>query len=83
MNAKPLWKRFQAAPELLVIGGVTLIIALLVLPLPAFLLDVMLTISIASSLLVLLVALDTRDTLDFSACCSPSSASDSMWRAPG
>lgn len=60
-------RRFQAAPEVLVIGAVVLIIGLLVLPLPPFLLDVMLTISIASSLVVLLVALDTRDTLDFSA----------------
>ena len=60
-------RRFDAAPELLVIVAVMLIVGLLVLPLPAVLLDLMLTISIATSLVVLLVALDTKDALEFSA----------------
>ena len=59
--------RFDAAPELLVIVAVILIVGLLVLPLPAVLLDLMLTVSIATSLVVLLVALDTKDALEFSA----------------
>lgn len=60
-------RRFDAAPELLIIVAVMLIVGLLVLPLPAIILDLMLTISIATSLVVLLVALDTRDALEFSA----------------
>ncbi len=60
-------RSFGAAPELLIIVAVILIVGLLVLPLPAIILDLMLTISIATSLVVLLVALDTRDALEFSA----------------
>lgn len=67
MSAAVKKSRFQAAPELLIIVAVVLIVGLLVLPLPALLLDLMITISIATSLVVLLVALDTRDALDFSA----------------
>ena len=50
-----------AAPVL-----VLLILAMMVLPLPAFLLDVLFTFNIALSVLVLLVAVNTRKTLDFS-----------------
>lgn len=67
MSAATEKRRFQAAPELLIIVAVILIVGLLVLPLPAVILDLMITISIATSLVVLLVALDTRDALDFSA----------------
>jgi flagellar biosynthesis protein FlhA len=52
--------------ELGVVIGVMLIIALLVLPLPPFLLDLMLAASIAASVLVLLVALYSADPLEFS-----------------
>lgn len=54
------------AGEVGVVIGVVAIIGLLVLPLPPLLLDLMLAASIASSLVVLLVALNTTDPLDFS-----------------
>ena len=53
--------------DFIIIGAVVSVLALLVLPLPAFLLDVLLTLSIASSLIVLLVALQTSDPLELSA----------------
>src|SRR5215218_7362729 len=46
--------------------AVVLIVALLVVPLPALLLDMFFAISIATSLVVLLVALYTTDPLEFS-----------------
>ena len=52
--------------ELAVIVGVVFIVALLVLPLPPALLDLMLALSIATSLVVLLVAMYTTDPLEFS-----------------
>ena len=48
------------------VAGVLFVIALLVLPLPPFLLDLFLAASIASSLVILLVALYTTEPLDFS-----------------
>ena len=50
-----------AAPVL-----VLMILAMMVLPLPAFVLDVFFTFNIAISVLVLLVAVNTQKTLDFS-----------------
>jgi flagellar biosynthesis protein FlhA len=47
--------------------SVVFVIALLVLPLPPVLLDLFLALSIGSSVVVLLVALQTKDPLDFSA----------------
>jgi flagellar biosynthesis protein FlhA len=52
--------------ELAVVGGVLLMVSLLVLPLPPFMLDLLLAASIAASLMVLLVALFTTDPLEFS-----------------
>jgi flagellar biosynthesis protein FlhA len=52
--------------ELLVVIGIVLIVGLLVLPLPSFMLDLFLAFSIASSLLILLVALYASRPLDFS-----------------
>lgn len=45
---------------------IIMILAMMVLPLPAFLLDVLFTFNIAISVLVLLVAINTQRTLDFS-----------------
>ncbi len=50
-----------AAPVLIL-----MILAMMVLPLPAFVLDVLFTFNIALSVLVLLVAVNTQKTLDFS-----------------
>jgi flagellar biosynthesis protein FlhA len=54
--------RQLAAPILLL-----LILSMMVLPLPAFMLDVLFTFNIALSMIVLLVAMYTRKPLDFSA----------------
>ncbi|OQA32984.1 MAG: Flagellar biosynthesis protein FlhA [Betaproteobacteria bacterium ADurb.Bin341] len=45
---------------------IIIILAMMVLPLPAFLLDVLFTFNIAISVMVLLVAVNTKKTLDFS-----------------
>jgi len=50
-----------AAPALIL-----MILAMMVLPLPAFVLDLFFTFNIAISILVLLVAVNTQKTLDFS-----------------
>ncbi|MBI2885962.1 MAG: flagellar biosynthesis protein FlhA [Chloroflexi bacterium] len=47
--------------------GVLLIIAMLIIPLPAALLDILITANLAGALLVLLVSLSTRQPLQFSA----------------
>ena len=52
----------QLAGPLLVV----LILAMMVLPLPAFVLDLMFTFNIAVSVMVMLVAMYTRKPLDFS-----------------
>ncbi|MCC7052667.1 MAG: flagellar biosynthesis protein FlhA [Gemmatimonadaceae bacterium] len=46
--------------------GVVAIVSLLIVPLPAVILDLLLAASIASALVVLLVALSTKDPLEFS-----------------
>ena len=45
---------------------ILMILAMMVLPLPAFVLDVFFTFNIAISVLVLLVAVNTQKTLEFS-----------------
>jgi flagellar biosynthesis protein FlhA len=52
--------------EILVVTGIVFVVGLLVLPLPPVLLDLLLALSIAFSLLVLLTALNARTALDFS-----------------
>ncbi len=52
--------------EVLVVAGVVTVVALLVFPLPPVLLDLFLAMSIASSLLVILVALYIEKPLEFS-----------------
>jgi len=51
----------MAAPVLIL-----MILAMMVLPLPAFVLDLLFTFNIAISVMVLMVAVNTRKTLDFS-----------------
>ncbi len=62
-----LLARFPIRGEVLVVVGVVFVVGLLVLPLPPFLLDLLLALSIAFSLLVLLTALNAEKPLDFSA----------------
>ncbi|MEO8199721.1 MAG: flagellar biosynthesis protein FlhA, partial [Gemmatimonadota bacterium] len=46
--------------------GVVIVIALLIMPLPAFLLDGLLAVSIALSIVILLVTISSKDPLEFS-----------------
>lgn len=57
-----LWKHAEVA----VVLGIVFVVVLLVLPLPPVLLDLMLTVSIASSIVLLLAAIYTRDPLELS-----------------
>jgi flagellar biosynthesis protein FlhA len=54
---------------------ILLILSMMVLPLPAFILDLLFTFNIALSIMVLLVAMFTQRTLEFAAfptiCCLP------------
>ncbi|MGH7504247.1 MAG: flagellar biosynthesis protein FlhA [Longimicrobiales bacterium] len=61
-GAAPKWRTSEVA----VVVGVVFMLALLVVPLPPFLLDLLLAASIASSIVVLLVSLYTVDPLEFS-----------------
>ena len=58
---------FREHGEILVVVGIVSVVGLLVFPLPPGLLDLFLALSIASSLLVLLVALYIEKPLQFSA----------------
>jgi flagellar biosynthesis protein FlhA len=62
-------KRFEKLSkntDLMMAFGLISIMAVMLVPLPAFLIDISLTVSIAISLLILLVALYTTKPLDFS-----------------
>ena len=52
--------------EMFLAAGVVAIVALLVMPLPPFLLDALLALSFALSIVILLVTMSTRDPLEFS-----------------
>lgn len=60
-------KSFMSANgEMLLAAGVVAVVALLVMPLPPFLLDALLATSFALSIVILLVTMSTRDPLEFS-----------------
>lgn len=58
--------RMATASELWLAVGVVLIVGLLVVPLPPMVLDALLALSIALSVVVLLVTVSTKDPLEFS-----------------
>lgn len=58
---------FTNNPDIALAGGVLLILALLIIPLPPFALDILLATSIAISVLILLVAVYLVSPLEFSA----------------
>jgi flagellar biosynthesis protein FlhA len=57
---------FTKNPDLLLAGGVLVIMGLLLIPLPPFLLDMLLTVNIAISVLIILISLYLRSPLEFS-----------------
>ncbi len=60
------FERLSKNTDLMMAGGLIAIMAVMLVPLPAFMIDISLTLSIAISLLILLVALYTTKPLDFS-----------------
>lgn len=60
------FEKFSKNVDLVLALAVVLTLAVMLIPLPAFLLDISLTFSLALSLLVLLVAIYTDKSLDFS-----------------
>lgn len=60
------FERYTKNVDLLMAVTLVAILAVMLIPLPAFLLDIALTLSLTSSLLILLVSLYTNKALDFS-----------------
>ena len=65
VRASPLWRALQGSEVWLAFGVMT-IVALLVIPLPPAILDALLALNIALSVVVLLVTLSTAEPLEFS-----------------
>jgi len=67
-SAKPMttWAKLLGQTDILLAVGIITIIGMLIVPLPSALLDVLLTINIAASVTILLVAIYTNDPMSFS-----------------
>jgi flagellar biosynthesis protein FlhA len=52
--------------DIAVLGGIIGIVLMMILPIPAWLLDILLVINIALALMILLVAMNTKEALEFS-----------------
>ncbi|MFB5759710.1 flagellar biosynthesis protein FlhA [Paenibacillus medicaginis] len=52
--------------DIAVLGGVIGIVLMMILPIPAWLLDILLVINISLALMILLVAMNTKEALEFS-----------------
>src|SRR4030042_5186205 len=66
MSAQGVMVRGMPVNRLAVPALVLLILAMMILPLPTFMLDVLLTLNIALAMIVMLVSLNARRPLDFS-----------------
>ncbi len=60
------YERFAKQGDLLLAGGVVLILFMMLIPLPTFMLDIMLSVSISLSLLVLITTMFMTSPLEFS-----------------
>ncbi len=63
---KPPWLKLVQSPDIQFALGLVAIIITMILPLPSWLLDILLATSIASSLLILMVAVYVKEPLEFS-----------------
>ncbi|HYF80344.1 MAG TPA: FHIPEP family type III secretion protein, partial [Symbiobacteriaceae bacterium] len=54
-------------PDLIVAGAVVAVVAMMVVPLPSLLLDILLTFNVAAALVILLVSIFTLQPLQFNA----------------
>ncbi|WP_434511468.1 flagellar biosynthesis protein FlhA [Desulfitobacterium sp. AusDCA] len=66
MATNNISKRLLANTDVLAAIGVVAIVIMMVVPLPSFLLDILLTLNITGSVLILMLAVFTTDPLDFS-----------------
>jgi flagellar biosynthesis protein FlhA len=62
----PLIQKLTKHTDLLAAGGIVMIIAMLVVPLPPFLLDIAITLNIAAALAIVVTTMYTTKALDFS-----------------
>jgi flagellar biosynthesis protein FlhA len=62
----PLLKKLAGHSDMLAAGGVVLIIAMLVVPLPPFLLDIAITLNISAALAIVVTTMYVQKALDFS-----------------
>jgi flagellar biosynthesis protein FlhA len=60
------WKRLLQYNDVALAVGVVMIVAMMLIPLPTFILDILLTINIALSITMLLVAVYAREALEYS-----------------
>jgi flagellar biosynthesis protein FlhA len=65
MNVPDLLKRYRPGTDIGLAVGIVMLLAILVIPLPTFLLDIGLALSVTSAVLVLMVAVFLRTPLDF------------------
>ncbi len=61
------FEKYAKNTDLLIAFGLLAVLAVMIIPLPAFILDISLTFSLALSLLILLVSIYTKRALDFKA----------------
>ena len=67
MAQNDILKTFSQRPqELLVAGGIIVILGVMVMPIPTFLLDILISFSITFSLIILMVAVFMMSSLEFS-----------------
>jgi flagellar biosynthesis protein FlhA len=59
-------KLFTAGPDVLAAGGILMILMVMIVPINPFILDLLLALSLASSVMIMLVALYSKKPLDFS-----------------
>ncbi|MGB4861515.1 MAG: FHIPEP family type III secretion protein, partial [Tepidiformaceae bacterium] len=67
-QAQPLtnWGRILGQTDILLAAGIITIVGMMIIPLPPFILDMLLTLNIAASVTILLVAVYTQEPLKFS-----------------
>src|ERR1700758_1419734 len=65
MNVPDLLKRYRPGTDVGLAVGIVMLLAILIIPLPTFLLDIGLALSVTSAVLVLMVAVFLRTPLDF------------------
>jgi flagellar biosynthesis protein FlhA len=66
MNIEKILNNIGESKEIFLVMGVVLILAIMIIPMPPFMMDTLLFFNIAFSLVVLLVAIYTEKPLDFS-----------------